>query len=90
MATIDEYNAARAANGEQRLKIMRVLDAAGLSGYREIEELAERGYAVDRVWRNLSHDDRMAVLDEERRERDALLARLDAAKGPVGSPLVRG
>lgn len=76
--TIDEYKAARVANGEQRLKIMRVLDAAGLNGYHEVEELARCGYAVDSAFRELDHEGRMTVLTQEREERTALLAKLKA------------
>ena len=84
--TIDEYKAIRDAHVEQWMKLLRVLDAAGLDGRAELDTLErldrERAKAVGA----LSWDDFMTVDAEWRAEADAILAkgRHDVADSAAG------
>lgn len=71
--TRDQYEAAREANIEVRLRVMRLLDAAGVSGYATVEELLTAQFAATAAFAGMSHEDRMGALDAESNARRDLL-----------------
>lgn len=70
------YRALREVKYAQRLRIVRLIEKAGERGWDLMLTFEQAQYADDAAWRALTHDERMAILEEERVEREALLARL--------------
>lgn len=72
---IERYHAVQEERTKLRLQIIDALDAAGLAGVHELHRAEALNTEIDRVWREMSHAERMEILDEDKKRTDALLAR---------------
>ena len=86
--TIDEYKAIRDAHVGQWMKILRVLDAAGLDGRAELDALERLDRERTKAVGSLSWDDFMTVDAEWRAEADAILANGRRLRAESSTPLV--